>query len=506
MIVLTHADIGRLTVANPKQLTAADSSFILGRLEFPGGKLTGRLVDTEGRSEPTPLRFAPRGSDPVNLATSFQGRIVYRDTPKQTPESAKDRRVREQREAALERANQRRGNQGGLWNAFTRAFGNNGADVVAAPAPRSMHLRSGEIIPCEVSSIDENGVVFASEVTKQTRLPQNQVRAIAFTVGCRDPEIEATRRDRLLTVPRIRKKNRPTHLIVAVNDDIMRCRLVEMNQKSLIVESRLEKIEISRDVVAQIIFLDDREVDEDEPQAADAVQQPVDLAVRAILRNGNRMSLFARSLKDSMLIGEHPLLGESKLKLGDVDQLLIGIDINEAGVDQPYGGWRLQDAPEPIIPEAGSAGSGSAVSPLVGKEAPDFRLDLLDGGKFSVAEARGQVLVLDFWATWCGPCLQAMPMIEEAVSTFDDKQVRLIAVNLQEPVEPIRGVLKRLGISPEVALDIDGVAAARYQADAIPQTVVIDREGKIAHLFVGGGPNFGEQLRAAIAETVEKKP
>jgi thiol-disulfide isomerase/thioredoxin len=279
-----------------------------------------------------------------------------------------------------------------------------------------------------------------------------------------------------------------------------------MNQKSLIVESRLEKIEISRDVVAQIIFLDDREVDEDEPQAADAVQQPVDLAVRAILRNGNRMSLFARSLKDSMLIGEHPLLGESKLKLGDVDQLLIGIDINEAGVDQPYGGWRLQDAPEPIIPEAGSAGSGSAVSPLVGKEAPDFRLDLLDGGKFSVAEARGQVLVLDFWATWCGPCLQAMPMIEEAVSTFDDKQVRLIAVNLQEPVEPIRGVLKRLGISPEVALDIDGVAAARYQADAIPQTVVIDREGKIAHLFVGGGPNFGEQLRAAIAETVEKKP
>ena len=96
-----------------------------------------------------------------------------------------------------------------------------------------------------------------------------------------------------------------------------------------------------------------REVDEDEPQAADEVQQPVDLAVRAILRNGNRMSLFARSLKDSMLIGEHPLLGESKLKLGDVDQLLIGIDINEAGVDQPYGGWRLQDAPEPIIPEAG---------------------------------------------------------------------------------------------------------------------------------------------------------
>ena len=112
--------------------------------------------------------------------------------------------------------------------------------------------------------------------------------------------------------------------------------------------------------------------------------------------------------------------------------------------------------------------------------------------------------MLDFWATWCGPCLQAMPVIDEVVSQFDQDAVMLVAVNQQETAEPIRKTLDRLNINPQVALDIDGVAAARYQANAIPQTVVIDREGKITRLFIGGGPKFAEQLRKAIEVTATK--
>ncbi|TWT56057.1 TlpA family protein disulfide reductase [Allorhodopirellula solitaria] len=496
-IAIDHATISRISVANPRPPKTESFNFILGRLEFPDGKMSGLLVDTESESDPTPLRFAPRHASAVNFKSTFTGRMVYRESP--PPETAKQRHAREQREAAVRRANQRKQNQGGLLNILARAFGNNAENQQRDASPRSMHLRSGEIIPCEVTSIDERGVVFTSDVTERTRLPLDQIRAVAFTAGCRDPEIEAVRRERLLTVPRVRKKNPPTHLIVAVNDDVMRGRLVRVTQDTVEVETRLDTIPIDRAVVAQIIWLDDHS-DED---AADLVdeEQNDELAVRALLRNGNRMSLWAGRMEDSVLIGQHPLLGESRIKLGDVDELLIGVDINEADQNQPYGDWLLQDAPEPIVPEDGAGGT-AAMSPLVGTEAPDFSLDLLTGGTFTISAARGQVLVLDFWATWCGPCLQAMPVIEEAVSQFDADDVRLVAVNLQETAEPIHEMLDRLQISPEVALDIDGVAAARYQADAIPQTVVIDREGKVTHVFVGGGPKLGEQLRAAISETL----
>lgn len=504
-VSIANADISRITVTNPEPLAAESSVFILGRLEFAGGRLTGRLIDTDSESQPTPLRFAPRHASPVNLEPTFTGRMVYRESP--PPETPEQRRVREQRDKAVKLANERRANQPGVLNILARAFGNRNAHKPAESSPRSMHLRSGEIIPCEVTSIDEHGVVFTSDVTEKTRLPQDQIRSIAFTAGCRDPEIEATRRDRLLTVPRIRKNNPPTHLIVAVNGDVMRGRLVRTTADTIEVETRLETIPIPRSVVAQIIWLDEQTDDSDDDDGKMKNASPDDpragdIAVRALLQNGNCMSLFARNISGSVLIGEHPLLGKSNIKLGDVNELLIGIDINRPHPGQPYGDWMLKDAAEPIVAEEGAEGGAAALSPLVGIDAPDFSLDLLDGGAFSISSSRGKVLVLDFWATWCGPCLQAMPVIEETVAQFDENDVRLVAVNLQETVGPITETLERLKISPEVALDIDGVAAARYQADAIPQTVVINRAGKITHVFIGGGPKLGEQLRAAIAATL----
>lgn len=502
---ITCDQIGRFSVADPRPVKSAASPFILGRLMLPDGRLTGRFIDTEDQTTPTPLRFSPRGAKPVSLAPSFRGRMVYRETP--PPETKSQRLAREKREVVQRREAAKRAKQGGVWNVLASAFGNNAHNNRKVVSPRSMYLRSGEVIPCVVQAIDENGVRFSSEITGQTLLPEGHMRAIQFVADCRDPEIEVARRDRLLTVPRIRKKTRPTHLIVAVNGDILRCRLVSLSEETLVVETRLEKIEIDRSVLAQIIWLNAEERDSDDGES-DAGDNANGLAVRAVLRNGNRMSMFIDRLHESVLIGEHPLLGESKINLGDVNELLIGIDINQTERDQPYGDWLLKDAPEPIIPEAGEGGgpnSGKS-SALVGKPAPNFTLDLLDGGKFSVADQVGKVVVLDFWATWCGPCLQAMPVIEHAVSEFDSDDVRLVAVNLQETAEPIRETLDRLKISPEVALDIDGVAAARYQADAIPQTVVIDRDGKITRLFVGGGPALADQLREAITETLEATP
>jgi peroxiredoxin len=135
---------------------------------------------------------------------------------------------------------------------------------------------------------------------------------------------------------------------------------------------------------------------------------------------------------------------------------------------------------------------------LVGKPAPDFQVELLDGKKFHLADSKGRVVVLDFWATWCGPCLQTMPQIDGVVHEFDDQDVELIAVNLEEPASQIRSMLERHKLQMTVALDRDGVVAAKYAAAAIPQTVLIDRDGKVARLFVGGGPHLADHLRDAV--------
>src|SRR4029077_7944685 len=141
-----------------------------------------------------------------------------------------------------------------------------------------------------------------------------------------------------------------------------------------------------------------------------------------------------------------------------------------------YQQWKLKDAPEPR--EAGGEDGQSptgrtpgTASALVGKPAPVFELELLGGSKFRLAEHKGKVVVLDFWATWCGPCLQAMPQVDRVTQEFRDQDVRLIAVNLEETPKQITAMLERQKMNLTVALDREGRVAEKYKASAIPQTV-----------------------------------
>ena len=276
--------------------------------------------------------------------------------------------------------------------------------------------------------------MFASELTKQTRLPHDQLLAVQLVSGFSEPTIEEIQRQRLLTVPRVRKKNPPTHLIVARNGDVMRGRLLQMNDQILKVESRLETIEIQRDIVNQILWLDTAASVEGDAASDSATGS---LTMQAMMRGDNRMSLTPHRVKNGMLEGENLLLGHVQISLTQVDELLIGSVVKSELEKLPYGNWKLSDAPEPILlDDAGNGITPGAISPLVGTDAPDFALDTLSGDRFTLSDHMGKVVVLDFWATWCGPCLQAMPMIEETVSAFDGEEVLLIAVNLQET--PIR--------------------------------------------------------------------
>lgn len=132
--------------------------------------------------------------------------------------------------------------------------------------------------------------------------------------------------------------------------------------------------------------------------------------------------------------------------------------------------------------------AGREPEPAVGEGdvAPDFTLDLLGSeSRFSLASHRGKVVVLDFWATWCGPCIRAMPTLMEVTEAYADKGVVFAAVNLQEGAEQVGEFMENKGWNFHVPMDTDGAVAQSYGVTGIPHTVIVDKQGVVRKVKVG---------------------
>lgn len=131
-----------------------------------------------------------------------------------------------------------------------------------------------------------------------------------------------------------------------------------------------------------------------------------------------------------------------------------------------------------------------------GEPAPAFTLDRLEGGRASLAEYRGRVVMLNLWATWCAPCLQEMPSMQRVYERYRDQGLEILAVALdvqpgmRQPDGSVEGVVsafvERLGLTFPVLLDPRGATERLYAVDALPTTFLIDRDGRIRVREVGG--------------------
>ncbi len=217
---------------------------------------------------------------------------------------------------------------------------------------------------------------------------------------------------------------------------------------------------------------------------------------------GDRLTFKPLRVESGALIGESLALASCQSPIDGMAEIVLGPAINEATKDLAFQSWRLRPAIEPLPdPGDGEGGSTGKESALVGKPAPDFELELLAGGKFKLSEHREETVVLDFWASWCGPCMQSMPSVNEVLKEFEGKPVTLLAINLEESKEEAAAAMSRLGLTLPVALDMDAAVAGLYDVKGIPQTVVVKKGGEISRLFVGGG--IEEELRSALREETE---
>lgn len=146
--------------------------------------------------------------------------------------------------------------------------------------------------------------------------------------------------------------------------------------------------------------------------------------------------------------------------------------------------------------------AGPATGPLIGNRAPELDLVDLDGETVRLADLRGHPLLVNFWASWCVPCVDEFPLIAQAAEEHAADGLVVVGVVYQDGAEAARDFMSRMGASWRTVLDPDGSAAARYGIIGPPDTYFIDEDGIIAGRQIGqlSGSDMQRQLALIIAE------
>ena len=149
---------------------------------------------------------------------------------------------------------------------------------------------------------------------------------------------------------------------------------------------------------------------------------------------------------------------------------------------------------------------GPPPNPKEGFAAPDFTLDLLDGGQLTLSELRGHPVVLNLWASWCLPCRSEMPSIEQAYQDYKDAGLIVIGLNVtsQDSESDARAFVQEFGLTFPIVLDRDGSVQSRYLLLGLPSTYFIDQTGTIRSVIVGG-PMSEATIQSNIQDVLQEK-
>jgi thiol-disulfide isomerase/thioredoxin len=257
--------------------------------------------------------------------------------------------------------------------------------------------------------------------------------------------------------------------------------------------SGLESMVIDRGFIQTLLWLQKPDApSEEKPNTASA---GIETGHRwVLLKDGTRLQLDLQEFGKDKVKGISKELGLCEFPTQAV-MALYGKKAPGVSTIEGYTKWKLNYAPEPVLPEPGTG------SPLVGKPAPDFKLPLLyTEGDWSPADFRGKVVVLDFWATWCGPCAVSLPQIIEVVEEIGSDKVELVGVNRGEADAAVKRFIEQRNWKLKVALDSTEKVSRMYLVDGIPHTVVIDPNGKVTWVHLG----VADSMKAKVKEAIEK--
>ena len=150
------------------------------------------------------------------------------------------------------------------------------------------------------------------------------------------------------------------------------------------------------------------------------------------------------------------------------------------------------------------AATSIASSGLEGQVAPDFALKSSTGENLRLSEFRGDVVMINFWATWCGPCRQEMPLLDELYARYKRVGFNLLGVNIDDDSRRAMQMIEELGVSFPVLFDASKEVSKLYEVEAMPVTVLVDREGNVRYVHHGYKPGYEDkyldQIRSLLRE------
>ena len=154
--------------------------------------------------------------------------------------------------------------------------------------------------------------------------------------------------------------------------------------------------------------------------------------------------------------------------------------------------------------------AGSLLSPLVMAgdmtgPAPDFTLTNREGQPVSLAELKGEVVLINFWATWCGPCRKEMPLLEDIYQRYSRLGFTLLGVNVEEHSRDADRFLSETPVSFPILFDPANQVSQLYDVAAMPSTVLVDRNGNLRYLHHGYQDGYEDMYREQIRELVRER-
>ena len=148
--------------------------------------------------------------------------------------------------------------------------------------------------------------------------------------------------------------------------------------------------------------------------------------------------------------------------------------------------------------------ASQAAMPKVGTVAPDFSLKSSNGKNLKLSEHRGEVVMINFWATWCGPCRQEMPLLNRLHEQYRKAGFTLLGVNVDDKPQAAQDMARQLGVGFPVLFDHDKQVSRRYDVDAMPSTLIIDRDGKVRYIHLGFRPGYEARYEVEIKELLKQ--
>jgi thiol-disulfide isomerase/thioredoxin len=148
--------------------------------------------------------------------------------------------------------------------------------------------------------------------------------------------------------------------------------------------------------------------------------------------------------------------------------------------------------------------SFAASADIVGQPAPDFALRSMQGPSMRLSEHLGEVVVINFWATWCGPCRQEMPLLDELYGKYQRAGLVLLSVNIDETAAPAIEMAQTLKVSYPVLFDARKEVSRAYDVGAMPVTVLVDRAGVVRYVSEGYKPGYEKRYTEKLRELLNE--